>query len=218
MDIYHQAEKYLNGSSWVTKEYVLDTLIKFTVLQPKKIQIGQKMVGRYGNKTTVAKIIPRDLMPKTDDGRPIDVLSNALSVPNRIIAFSLYENSMTFQMDRMHQHILKMEESGSTPDEIVNLVIEFVGIYNSVHAEDMARLYRDNPDAVYKDIITNGIFLQVEPLNDTCIRDAILEAYEKYPDILKDINCIRNSRHRWIEHENICYWISVHVGVEARTI
>lgn len=201
LDIYHQAEKYLNGSSWVTKEYVLDTLIKFTVLQPKKIQIGQKMVGRYGNKTTVAKIIPRDLMPKTDDGRPIDVLSNALSVPNRIIAFSLYENSMTFQMDRMHQHILKMEESGSTPDEIVNLVIEFVGIYNSVHAEDMARLYRDNPDAVYKDIITNGIFLQVEPLNDTCIRDAILEAYEKYPDILKEYKLYTKLRHRWIEHE-----------------
>ena len=201
LDIYHQADKYLNNSSWVTKEYVLDTLIKFTVLQPKKIQIGQKMVGRYGNKTTVAKIIPRDLMPKTDDGRPIDVLSNALSVPNRIIAFSLYENSMTFQMDRMHQHILKMEESGSTPDEIVNLVIEFVGIYNSVHAEDMARLYRDNPDAVYKDIITNGIFLQVEPLNDTCIRDAILEAYEKYPDILKEYKLYTKLRHRWIEHE-----------------
>ena len=201
LDIYHQADKYLNDSSWVTKEYVLDTLIKFTVLQPKKIQIGQKMVGRYGNKTTVAKIIPRDLMPKTDDGRPIDVLSNALSVPNRIIAFSLYENSMTFQMDRMHQHILKMEESGSTPDEIVNLVIEFVGIYNSVHAEDMARLYRDNPDAVYKDIITNGIFLQVEPLNDTCIRDAILEAYEKYPDILKEYKLYTKLRHRWIEHE-----------------
>lgn len=201
LDIYHQAEKYLNDSSWVTKEYVLDTLIKFTVLQPKKIQIGQKMVGRYGNKTTVAKIIPRDLMPKTDDGRPIDILSNALSVPNRIIAFSLYENTMTFQMDRMHQHILKMKEAGSTPDEIVNLVIEFVGIYNSVHAEDITRLYRDNPDAVYKDIITNGIFLQVEPLNDTCIRDAILEAYEKFPDILKEYKLYTKLRHRWIEHE-----------------
>lgn len=201
LDIYHQAEKYLNGSSWVTKEYVLDTLIKFTVLQPKRIQIGQKMVGRYGNKATVAKIIPRDLMPKTDDGRPIDILSNALAVPNRIIAFSLYENTMTFQMDRMNQHILKMKEAGSTPDEIVNLVIEFVGIYNSVHAEDIARLYHTYPDETYKDIITNGIFLQVEPLNDTCIRDAILEAYEKFPDILKEYKLYTKLRHRWIEHE-----------------
>lgn len=201
LDIYHQAEKYLNSSSWVTKEYVLDTLIKFTVLQPKRIQIGQKMVGRYGNKTTVAKIIPRDLMPKTDDGRPIDILSNALAVPNRIIAFSLYENTMTFQMDRMHQHILKMKESGSTPDEIVNLVIEFVGIYNQVHAEDIARLYHAYPDETYKDIITNGIFLQVEPLNDTCIRDAILEAYEKFPDILKEYKLYTKLRHRWIENE-----------------
>lgn len=201
LDIYHQADKYLNDSSWVTKEYVLDTLIKFTVLQPKRIHIGQKMVGRFGNKATVAKIIPRDLMPKTDDGRPIDILSNALAVPNRIIAFSLYENTMTFQMERISQHILKMKESGSTPDEIVNLAIEFVGIYNQVHAEDIARLYHDDPDAAYKDIITNGIFLQVEPLNDTCIRDAILEAYEKFPDILKEYKLYTKLRHRWIEHE-----------------
>lgn len=201
LDIYHQAEKYLNGSSWVTKEYVLDALIKFTVLQPKRIHIGQKMVGRYGNKATVAKIIPRDLMPKTDDGRPIDILSNALAVPNRIIAFSLYENTMTFQMDRMNQHIKKLHEDGVDQREIVILVSQFVGIYNAMHGEEIMHLYLENPDVTYRDIITNGIFLQVEPLNDTCIRDAILEAYEKFPDILKEYKLYTKLRHRWIEHE-----------------
>ena len=104
----------------------MDTVIKFTVLQPKDIHVGQKVVGRYGNKSVIAQIVPWQLMPRTTDGRPLDMLANAFAVPNRIIAFATYESSMTFQMERMWEHILKLDSEGTSHDDIMNLAIEFV--------------------------------------------------------------------------------------------
>lgn len=199
LDIYHQAEKYLNKSTWVTKEYIADTVIKFTVLQHKEIRVGQKVVGRYGNKSVIAKIIPTNLMPKTDDGRPIHMLANGLSVPNRIIAFATYESSMTFQMERMYQHIKKLHDEGVDKSTIVNKVVEFVSIYYPKQGEEIARLYNADPEGTYEDIIKNGIYIQIKPLNEVCVRDAILEAYERYPDIMKYYDVYTKLRHRWIK-------------------
>lgn len=198
LDIYHQAEKYLNNSVWVTKEYIADTIIKFTILQPKDIRVGQKVVGRFGNKSVIAKIIPTHLMPRTEDGRPIHMLANGLAVPNRIIAFATYESSMTFQMERMTQHLRQLNEDGIDRDSIMNKAIEFVSIYNPDQGSEIARLYRESPNETFDDLIKNGIYIQIQPLNEVCVRDAIIEAYEKYPDIMKPYDIQTKLRHRWI--------------------
>ena len=199
LDIYHQAEKYLTDATWVTKEYIENTVIKFTMLQPVKIQRGQKVVGRYGNKSVIADIVPTHLMPKTDDGRPIHMLANALAVPNRIIAFATYESSITFMIDRMRQHINKLVEAGTSHDDIVYLVRDFVSIFNPNQGRELERLYRIEPDAIYEDIIKNGIYIQIEPFNQNCVRDAILKAYETYPHIMKRYDVYTKLRHRWIK-------------------
>ena len=189
----------MNKSVWVTKERIADTIIKFYVLQPKPIHVGQKVVGRYGNKSVVTKIVPSHLMPKTDDGRPIDMLSNGLAIPNRIIAFETYELTMTFQMERMHQHIKQLHEEGVDKETIIGVVAEFVSIFNPDEGEEIIRLFRDNPDVTFNDIITNGIYIQIMPLNEVCIRDALIEVYDRYPDIMKPYDVYTKLRHRWIK-------------------
>ncbi len=199
LDIYHQAEKYLNSSTWVTKDYIADTIIRFTVLQPKGIHVGQKVVGRFGNKSVIAKIIPDHLMPKTDDGRPIHMLANALAVPNRIIAFATYESTMTFMQERMYQHIKQMDMVGTPHDDIIQLVSEFVSIFSPDEGSQITRLYMQNPDETYNDILKNGIYIQITPLNKPCVRDAILEAYDKYPTIMKKYKIFDKLRHRTVQ-------------------
>ena len=199
LDIYHQAEKYLNGSSWVTKEYIVDTVIKFTVLQPMKIAVGQKVVGRYGNKSVISKIVPRDEMPKTDDGRPIDMLANGLAVPNRIIAFATYESSMTFMMDRMWTHLRNLEMEDHPQDEIAQIAIDFISIFNPDEGRNLEKLYHEHPDETYTDIMRNGLLIQIEPFNKVCVRDALIEAYEKYPDIMKPYDIYTKLHKRWIK-------------------
>lgn len=199
LDIYHQAEKYLNDSVWVTKEDMIDTVIKFTVLQPKQIRIGQKVVGRYGNKSVIAKIVPAELMPRTDDGRPLDMLANALSVGARIISFATYESSMTFMMERMWEHIKQMDADKTDHIEIMQLAVDFVNVFNPQQGGELQRLYATNPDATYNDLLKNGFYIQIRPLDEICIRDAILEAYEKWGDIFKMYTIYDKCRHRWIK-------------------
>lgn len=199
LDIYHQAEKYLNSSTWVTKEYIADTIIKFTMLQPMKIAVGQKVVGRYGNKSVISEIRKAEDMPRTDDGRPIHMLANALAVPNRIIAFATYEGSMTFMMDRMNQHLAQMHADGKSDEEIVNKAAEFVSIFNPREGDELRRLFKEAPNTVFNDTIGNGIHIQIEPFNEICVRDAILEAYEKYPDIMRPYRIYTKLHKRWVE-------------------
>lgn len=59
-------------------------VIKIYVVQKRKIQIGDKMAGRHGNKGIVSKIVPMEDMPHLDDGTPLDVMLNPLGVPSRM--------------------------------------------------------------------------------------------------------------------------------------
>lgn len=59
-------------------------LIKVYVAQKRKLQIGDKLSGRHGNKGVVAKIAPVEDMPFLDDGTPVDILLNPLGVPSRM--------------------------------------------------------------------------------------------------------------------------------------
>ena len=199
LDIYNKAEKFLfSKAMWADKEYIADTIMKFKVLQPTPVRVGQKVTGRYGNKSVVAKIVKRELMPRTDDGRPIDMLANGLAVPNRIIAFATYEGKMTFQSERIWQHIRKLKEEGATNEELITIVLDFLGEYNPNQRDELARVYSEAPNEVIADILKNGICINIEPLNDVCVRDALIACDEKYKDILKPYKIQTKLRHRWV--------------------
>ncbi len=215
LDIYHQAEKYLNNSKWVTKEDIVDTVIKFTILQPKEIHVGQKVVGRYGNKSVIAKIIPWQLMPRTveydDEGnripgteKPIDMLCNALAIPNRIIAFATYESTMTFMMERMWEHVIKMNNNHESHDDIMKLAVDFVETFNPQQGDELRRVYSESPNETFNDLMKNGFYIQIQPLNEKCVRDAIVESYEKWPDIMRYYRVEAKLRHRWVDIGETC--------------
>ena len=215
LDIYNKAEKFLfSKAMWADKEYIADTIMKFKILQPTPIRVGQKVTGRYGNKSVVAKIVPRHLMPRTveydENGkpipgteRPIDMLANALAIANRIIGFATYENKMTFQQERMRDYIRKLRDRGSTNEEIMSIVLDFIGTFNPGQHDELAKVYAKSPDAVVQDILNNGIYVNIEPLNDVCVRDALLECDKKYKDILKPYKLQTKLRHRWVTLDGV---------------
>merc|ERR1711990_154977 len=59
-------------------------IIKIYVANKLKIQPGDKMAGRHGNKGVVSKIVPIEEMPFLDDGQPVDIVLNPLGVPSRM--------------------------------------------------------------------------------------------------------------------------------------
>src|SRR6056300_1686835 len=59
-------------------------VVKVFVAVKRKLQAGDKMAGRHGNKGVISKIVPIEDMPFLEDGTPVDVLLNPLGVPSRM--------------------------------------------------------------------------------------------------------------------------------------
>jgi len=68
--------------------------IQVFVAQMRKISVGDKLGGRHGNKGVIARILPVEDMPFMEDGTPIDVILNPLSVPSRMNVGQLFETHL----------------------------------------------------------------------------------------------------------------------------
>jgi DNA-directed RNA polymerase subunit beta len=77
-------------------------IIKVYIAQTRKIQIGDKMAGRHGNKGIVSKILPRQDMPFLPDGTPIDMILNPLGVPSRMNVGQIFECLLGLAADQLN--------------------------------------------------------------------------------------------------------------------
>jgi DNA-directed RNA polymerase subunit beta len=66
-------------------------VVRCYVAQKRKIQVGDKMAGRHGNKGIISRILPVEDMPFLPDGRPLDVALNPLGVPSRMNVGQVFE-------------------------------------------------------------------------------------------------------------------------------
>ena len=108
---------------------------KIYVAKKRKLQVGDKMAGRHGNKGVVAKIVPQEDMPFMADGTPVDICLNPLGVPSRMNLGQIYETilgwaakklgvtfaSPIFDRASMDDVKGKLREAGLPEDGRVNL-------------------------------------------------------------------------------------------------
>lgn len=91
---YKYSEISVPAGSYVSGEIVRITVINnpdalhkqkiiFSVTEKKKLKIGDKIAGRHGNKGTITKILPDELMPVAADGKALDIMMSPLAVPSR---------------------------------------------------------------------------------------------------------------------------------------
>ena len=66
-------------------------VVRVYVAQKRKIQVGDKMAGRHGNKGIISRILPAEDMPYLADGSPVDIVLNPLGVPSRMNVGQVFE-------------------------------------------------------------------------------------------------------------------------------
>ena len=69
-------------------------MVKVFVAVKRKLQPGDKMAGRHGNKGVISKIAPVEDMPYTEDGTPVDIVLNPLGVPSRMNVGQILETHL----------------------------------------------------------------------------------------------------------------------------
>lgn len=98
--------------------------VKVYVATKRKLQVGDKMAGRHGNKGVVSKIVPMADMPFMADGTPIQVILNPLGVPSRLNMGQLFETHLGFAAKRLGIHVASPVFEGFPEDRIWKMMKE----------------------------------------------------------------------------------------------
>jgi DNA-directed RNA polymerase subunit beta len=86
----------------------------------RKIQTGDKLAGRHGNKGIVARILPVEDMPFLEDGTPIDIIMNPLSVASRMNIGQILETHLGWAAKKLNYIAITPSMSGAKEEDIKN--------------------------------------------------------------------------------------------------
>ncbi len=111
----HQLEKLSAGDS--VDEGIIKQ-VKVYIASKKKLQVGDKMAGRHGNKGVVAKIVKEEDMPFLPDGTPVDIVLNPLGVPSRMNVGQLLETHLGWVCKTLNQYVTTPIFDGISEEKI----------------------------------------------------------------------------------------------------
>ncbi|MEX1179546.1 MAG: DNA-directed RNA polymerase subunit beta [Cucumibacter sp.] len=103
--------------------------VKVFVATKRKIQAGDKMAGRHGNKGVVSRIVPSEDMPHLEDGTPVDIVLNPLGVPSRMNVGQILETHLGWACVGLGRRIGALYEKYMSSGDIKALRKEVTSIY-----------------------------------------------------------------------------------------
>jgi DNA-directed RNA polymerase subunit beta len=98
--------------------------IQVFVAQMRKVQVGDKLAGRHGNKGVIARILPVEDMPFSEDGEPVDIVLNPLGVPSRMNLGQLFETHLGMAAKALGVKIATPPFNGVSLNKITSLLKE----------------------------------------------------------------------------------------------
>ena len=105
-------------------------MVKVFVAVKRKLQPGDKMAGRHGNKGVISKIIPVEDMPHTEDGTAVDVVLNPLGVPSRMNVGQILETHLGWACRGLGEQIGELLDTGKAPQTVRSKLKEVYGERN----------------------------------------------------------------------------------------
>ncbi len=103
--------------------------VKIFVAVKRKLQPGDKMAGRHGNKGVISRIMPVEDMPYTDDGTPVDIVLNPLGVPSRMNVGQILETHLGWACANLGSQIRKALEAYEHDGHVDQLRTQLSDIY-----------------------------------------------------------------------------------------
>jgi DNA-directed RNA polymerase subunit beta len=103
-------------------------MVKVYMAVKRRIQPGDKMAGRHGNKGVISMIVPQEDMPYMEDGTPVDVVLNPLGVPSRMNIGQVLETHLGWAAKGLGHRISEMLEQNAKTEDIRQFLSD---IYNS---------------------------------------------------------------------------------------
>lgn len=154
-------------------------MVKVFVAVKRKLQPGDKMAGRHGNKGVISRISPIEDMPFLDDGTPVDIVLNPLGVPSRMNVGQILETHLGWACAGMGKQIGKLLDdaraNGGGKEKIVQ---HLKTVYSKNEFDDVIKGLDDEAVFELSQNVRRGVPIAT-PVFDGAVEQDIVEALNK---------------------------------------
>lgn len=144
-------------------------MVKVYLAIKRKLQIGDKMAGRHGNKGVVSRILPEEDLPYLPDGTPVDIVLNPLGVPSRMNVGQILECHLGWAGHLLGQQIAEMAEKKAEAKAIRE---KLLNVYDSPSSQKALKALSDDDVIRFAGDLKNGLHL-ASPVFDGASEDEI---------------------------------------------
>ena len=135
-EIYRKTDSYIEVLHKVNEERIqllqkgdelppgVIKLVKTYVAMKRKLQVGDKMAGRHGNKGVISRVLPEEDMPYLEDGRPVEIVLNPLGVPSRMNVGQILETHLGWAGRALGLHFATAVFDGAQESDLKSLLAD----------------------------------------------------------------------------------------------
>ena len=129
--------------------------VRIYIAQKRKIQVGDKMAGRHGNKGVVSRVLPVEDMPFLPNGRPLDIVLNPLGVPSRMNIGQVLEIHLSLAAQVLGFNVATPVFDGANEVDIMD-TLKLANDYVNTPLDEFEKKYKDILDPEVMDyLLTN---------------------------------------------------------------
>jgi DNA-directed RNA polymerase subunit beta len=132
-------------------------MVKVYIAIKRKLQVGDKMAGRHGNKGVISRILPEEDMPYLQDGSPVDIVLNPLGVPSRMNVGQILEIHLgwgSYELGRQLQRMLEEQRAIAEVKDKLKAIYandeRVEGMFDNIEEDDVRRFVKK---------VNKGIFM-----------------------------------------------------------
>lgn len=152
----------------------VNTLVKVFIAKKRKISVGDKMAGRYGNKGVVSRVLPEADMPFMANGQPVDIVLNPLGVPSRMNIGQVLEVHLGLIAKTLGWKVATPNFNGANERDIHELLVK-----NKMPEDAKFQLYDGRTGEPFENKVTVGTMymIKLEHMSETKIHARSIGGY-----------------------------------------
>ena len=140
----------------------VNKLVRVYIAQKRKISVGDKMAGRYGNKGVVSRILPESDMPFMADGTPLQIVLNPLGVPSRMNIGQVLEVHLSLVCKQLGWKIATPVFDGASEKDIEELLKENNFVNPEGNVDGKIQLYDGRTGEPFENRVTVGSMYMIK--------------------------------------------------------
>lgn len=173
LDKFGYSKKYK-----IKKEKINGIYVEMFGIYTRKINVGDKVGNRHGNKGVISTIVPHKMMPQLEDGRHVDICINPLGIISRMNIGQLFELHLSMTLEDLRSTAIRMLNNGQDQSQVKSYLTDFIKIIDNTNGRWYTKQFADQLPEIVDESFVNDLTLIQPPFGS--VTSSMIEDAMKY--------------------------------------